>query len=285
MPFIAQERNIELSVCRRAHRGQCTIVNRWRKRYVAGMEAMIFAAGLGTRLRPLTNDIPKALVEIGGVPMLEHVARRLIDAGADRLIINTHPHADRIREFVQERGGFGVDVVFSHEPDGPLDTAGGIRHARHLFRADAPFFLHNCDVFSDVDVRSLYRAHTSADDRRIATLAVLPPSAERFLIFDEQGLCGFAPRGGETPVLVRPVQAPQYRRDFTGIHVCEPRLLETLDDDSAPSIIMHYLALARSGERVARYDQLSAHWIDIGSHERLAAARRLYAEREDGRPA
>lgn len=249
------------------------------------MEAMIFAAGLGTRLRPLTNDVPKALVDVGGMPILEHVARRLIDAGADRFIINTHPHAERIREFVQDRGSFGVEVVFSHEPDGPLDTAGGIRHARHLFRADAPFFLHNCDVYSDVDLRALHQAHTSAVDNRMATLAVLPPSAERFLIFDDQGLCGFAPRGAETPVHVRPVQAPQYRRDFTGIHVCDPRVLGTLDDDSAPSIIMHYLAQARTGERIARHDQLSAHWVDIGTHERLAAARRLHAEDRDAHPA
>lgn len=249
------------------------------------MDAMIFAAGLGTRLRPLTNDVPKALVEVGGMPMLEHVARRLIDAGADRLIINTHPHPERILEFVQERDGFGVAVLFSHEPDAPLDTAGGIRHARHHFRGHEPFFLHNCDVFSDVDLRALHDAHTSADDDRIATLAVLPPSAERFLIFDADGLCGFAPRGAEDPVHVREPQPPQFRRDFTGIHVCDPRLLDTLGEDSAPSIIMHYLSLARTGERVGRHDQLSASWIDIGTHDKLAAARRLYAESENARRA
>lgn len=249
------------------------------------MDAMIFAAGLGTRLRPLTNDVPKALVEVGGMPMLEHVARRLIAAGADRLIINTHPHPERILQFVQERDGFGVEVLFSHEPDAPLDTAGGISHARRLFRRDLPFFLHNCDVFSDIDLHTLHDAHTSADDNRIATLAVLPPSAERFLIFDAEGLCGFAPRGGEDPVHVREPQPPQFRRDFTGIHVCDPRLLDTLGEDSAPSIIMHYLSLARTGERIARHDQLSASWIDIGTHDKLATARRLYAESENARRA
>lgn len=245
---------------------------------LGAMDAMIFAAGLGTRLRPLTNDVPKALVEIGGVPMLEHVARRLIDAGADRLIINTHPHAEQIRAFVAGRDGFGVEVLFSHEPDAPLDTAGGIHHARALFRADAPFFVHNCDVFSDIDLQSLYSAHTSASDGRIATLAVLPATAERYLIFDQDGLCGFAPRGGGEPSHVRVPREPQHRRDFTGIHVCEPALLRTLGAETAPSIIMHYLNLVRRGIRVSRHDQLDAHWIDIGTHEKLAIARQLHEE-------
>ena len=242
------------------------------------MDAMIFAAGLGTRLRPLTSDVPKALVDIGGVPILEHVARRLVDAGADRLIINTHPHPDQIRAFVRDRDGFGVEVRFSHEPDAPLDTAGGLRHARDLFSADAPFFLHNCDVYSDIDLRGLYDAHAAARDGRIATLAVLPPSAERYLIFDDAGLCGFSPRGGGDPVHVRAPNGPQLQRDFSGIHVCEPALLETLDDDTAPSIIMHYMKLSRDGVRIARHDALTARWVDIGTHEKLAVARRLYTE-------
>ncbi|MGH7448371.1 MAG: sugar phosphate nucleotidyltransferase, partial [Longimicrobiales bacterium] len=243
---------------------------------VAPMDAMIFAAGLGTRLRPLTNDMPKALIDIGGIPILEHVARRLVHAGADRLIINTHPHPDQIRDFVHEHHGFGVEVVFSHEPDAPLDTAGGLRHARSLFRADAPFFIHNCDVFTDLDLRALYHAHALAADTRIATLAVLPPSAERYLIFDARGLCGFAPRGTGEAIHVRQPEGPEHRRDFTGVHVCEPALLQTLDRDSAPSIIAHYLRLARTGTCVARHDQLTAQWIDIGTHAKLAATRRLY---------
>ncbi|HSK17973.1 MAG TPA: sugar phosphate nucleotidyltransferase [Longimicrobiales bacterium] len=242
------------------------------------MDAMIFAAGLGTRLRPLTRDIPKALVDIGGVPILEHVARRLVDAGADRLIINTHPHPDQIRAFVRDRDGFGVEVRFSHEPDAPLDTAGGLRQARDLFRADAPFFLHNCDVYSDIDLRALYEAHTAARDGRIASLAVLPPSAERYLIFDDAGLCGFSPRGGGEPVHVRPAVGARVHRDFSGIHVCDPALLGTLDDDTAPSIIMHYMKLSGDGARIARHDALTAHWIDIGTHEKLDVARRLYRE-------
>ncbi|HEX6306802.1 MAG TPA: sugar phosphate nucleotidyltransferase [Longimicrobiales bacterium] len=239
------------------------------------MDAMIFAAGLGTRLRPLTHALPKALVDIGGIPILEHVARRLVAAGADRLIINTHPHPEQIHRFVRERGGFGVEVVFSHEPERPLDTAGGLYHARSHFRRDSPFFIHNCDVFSDVDLRALHAAHCAAADR-VATLAVLPPSPERFLIFDDDGLCGYAPRGVGDPVFVRACRGAPHRRDFSGIHVAGPALLDTLTGESPPSIIMHYLELARAGMNVARHDQLNAEWRDIGTHEQLAVVRRLY---------
>ena len=142
------------------------------------MDAMILAAGLGTRLRPLTNDRPKALVEIGAVTMLERVARRLVAAGADRLIINMHPFPAMIRDLVAAHDGFGADVCFSHEPDAPLDTGGGLRRAASMFRREAPFFLHNCDVISDIDLRALYHAH-SADRHALATLAVLPPSTSR----------------------------------------------------------------------------------------------------------
>jgi NDP-sugar pyrophosphorylase family protein len=241
------------------------------------MDAMIFAAGLGTRLRPLTHELPKALVEVAGAPMLEHVARRLVASGADRLIINTHPFPERIVAFVRERDGFGADVRFSHEPDAPLDTGGGLRQAAPLFRREAPFFLHNCDVLSDIDLASLYAAH-GHDGGAIATLAVLPAGSERYLIFDERGLCGYAPRGGGDDVLVRaPAGAPR-RRDFAGIHVVAPRLLDLLPPGRTFSIVSLYLTLAARAERIGAYEPAHALWIDIGSHESLARAHRAARE-------
>src|SRR5690606_3788145 len=105
-------------------------------------------AGLGTRLAPLTDRMPKALVPVGGVPMLERVARGLVAAGADRLVINTHRFPEQIEAFVASRDGFGVEVVFSPEPEQPLETGGGLGKASSLFRRDAPAFLHNCDVLT-----------------------------------------------------------------------------------------------------------------------------------------
>ena len=236
----------------------------------AVMDAMIFAAGLGTRLRPLTDDRPKALVEIGGVPILEIVARRLIAAGADRLIINTHWHGGMIADFVHAKGGFGVDVRISHEPDAPLDTGGGLACAATHFRRDKPFLLHNCDVISDVDLEGLYAAHVAGD--AIATLAVLPPSPERYLAFDDAGLCGYGPRGGGDQVLCREVNGTVQRFDFTGIHAASPALLDSLPPTGSYSIMDHYLRLARAGTPVKPWLQPDAHWIDIGTHEKLAEA-------------
>lgn len=242
---------------------------------------MIFAAGLGTRLRPLTNDRPKALVEFGRMTMLERVARRLIDAGADRIIINTHHFPERIEALVREKRGFGVDVRLSHEPGEPLDTGGGLQRARPLFRGDRPILLHNCDVVSDFDLRALYDAHQSRDvatpgGDAIATLAVLPPSPERYLVFDDDGFCGFAPRGGGEPVLARPVSGEATHRDFAGIHVVSPELLDTLHGEGAYSIIFHYMRLVRERRRIARVEQEGVHWLDIGTHEKLAEAGRLF---------
>jgi NDP-sugar pyrophosphorylase family protein len=244
-------------------------------RYLAMMDAMIFAAGLGTRLRPLTNDRPKALVEVAGVPVIERVARRLIEAGADRLIINTHHFPEPIQELVRATRGFGVEVHLSHEPGAPLDTGGGLQQAARLFRRDEPFFLHNCDVLSDIDLGALRDAHAAGD--ALVTVAVLPPLPERYLVFDELGLCGYAPRGGGEDVLARQPVGTTLRRHFTGIHIASPALLDTLHAEGAYSIVNHYLGLARAGSRIAPYEQPGAWWTDIGSHAALAEARDLLA--------
>src|SRR5687767_13305106 len=234
------------------------------------MDAMIFAAGRGTRLQPLTHERPKALIEVDGKPMLEHVARRLVAAGVDRLIINTHPFPEQVVGFVRERDGFGVEVHFSHEPDEPLETGGGLRQAAPLFRRDAPFFLHNCDVLSEIDLPALYAAH---DGAALATLAVLPPAAQRYLIFDAVGLCGYAPRSGGADVLVREPVHETRRREFAGIHVVSPTLLDMLPPLRVFSIISLYLTLAASGARIETYEPETARWIDIGSPDALARAR------------
>jgi len=245
------------------------------------MDAMIFAAGLGTRLRPLTDDRPKALVEVAGVAMLERVARRLIDAGADRLIINTHWHAEQVAAFVERHDRFGVDVRISHEPDVPLDTGAGLRQAAPHFRRGDPFLLHNCDVVSDVDLRALHQAQTVRDDV-LVTLAVLPPSPRRYLVFDDDGLCGYSPRHAGDEVLVRAARGTVQRFDFTGIHCAAPALLDTLDVPGSWSIMDHYLRLAKRGVRIVPFIQERVRWIDIGTHEKLQEAESWLVEGKSG---
>jgi len=230
---------------------------------------MILAAGLGTRLRPLTIHTPKALIEVGGKPMLEHVARRLIAAGATRLIVNIHHHADQVRDFVEMQQGFGVEVEISEEPERPLETGGGLLQAKPLFSYDAPFYMHNADIFTDLDLRSLYQHHRGSD--ALATLAVRAPETERYLLFDADNLCGYAYQGEER--LVRDPIGNLRRLDFCGVQVLSPRIFELMTETGIFSIINVYLRLVNAGEQIAPFHVGEATWIDVGNLERLEEAR------------
>lgn len=229
---------------------------------------MILAAGLGTRLRPLTYDVPKALIDVGGEPVLDKVARRVVAAGADRIVVNVSPHAEKIREHIRARNGWGVDVVVSEEPDGPLETGGGLLHAAGLFRGDRPILIHNADILTDVDLEALYAAH---DDDSLATMAVREADSERYLLFDEEGLVGYAYGGEEHRA--REVSGPERRRDYLGVQVVSPRLLDRFEEEGKFSIFTPYMRLIRAGERVAAFDVEGARWADIGTHEQLEEAR------------
>lgn len=236
---------------------------------------MIFAAGLGTRLRPLTESIPKALVPVGGIPMLERVALGLIEAGADRLIVNVHWLGETIEDFVREKDGFGVETVVVREPgDAPLETGGGLKNAASALRRDAPFLLHNVDVISEIPLADLYRAHRGSD--AFVTLAVQQRDASRALLFDDLGLCGHTDRESRT-TLARETAGEVSALGFTGIHVASPELLDALEQEEERrfSIIWPYLRLAGAGRRILPYRIGEARWVDIGTHERLREAEAL----------
>ena len=235
---------------------------------------MILAAGLGTRLRPLTDETPKALVEVGDVPMLEHVARRLIAAGATRLVVNLHHHAAQIRDFLRRRDDFGVEVVLSDEPERPLETGGGLQHAAPLFRREAPFLLHNVDVLTDLDLRALYAAR--AQDDALAALAVRARETPRYLVFDAAGLCGYGNADTGHEHLIRTPEGTVERLDFCGVQALAPRIFDLMTEDGAFSIINVYLRLARAGEVIRPFRVDGAFWIDIGRPERLEAARQHF---------
>jgi NDP-sugar pyrophosphorylase family protein len=239
------------------------------------MDSLILAAGLGTRLGDITRDTPKALVDIAGASALERVARRLIGAGTDRIIINVHHHADRIIEHVRSRDDFGVEVVFSREDEAPLETGGGLLHAAPLLRRDAPFLMHNVDVLTDADLCALLTAHAAATGA-LATLAVSRRVSSRYLLFDEHGLCGRVDRRGRAhaEMHVRAGDVTQFA--FAGIHVIAPALLELITERGAFSIMDVYLRLAQQGHRIAHHDIGAASWLEIGTPERLEAARRAF---------
>lgn len=237
---------------------------------------MLFAAGLGTRLRPLTNDIPKALVPVGGVPMLERVARRVIDAGADRLVINMHHHAEQVIDFVRSNDGFGIDCRVSVEEDDLLETGGGLLRAYELghFRGDRPIVVHNADVFTDFPLRDMIEAHARTD--ALATLAVMDRDKSRALVFDDVGLCGLVERDGAVRRARDPVGAERHL-GFCGVHVVSAELPSLLTEEGVFSIMWPYLRLTAAGARIVPH-RIDGHtWIDIGSHEKLAEANALAA--------
>lgn len=234
----------------------------------------MLAAGLGTRLRPLTDRIPKPLVEVGGVPVLERVARRLIDAGADRLVINTHHLGKQIERYVAERDGWGVETAFSREGDQALETGGGLLQAAPLLRGDAPFWMHNADILTDLPLREMYAAHTGADP--LATLAVMERPSARHLFFDDRGLFGRADTRKELEIRVREPEGSVRRLAFAGVHVVAPRMVRGITERGVFSILDPYLRLAGGGERILPFDVTGATWIDIGKPEQLEEARRLF---------
>jgi NDP-sugar pyrophosphorylase family protein len=243
---------------------------------------MILAAGLGTRLRPLTDRTPKALVQVAGVPMIERVARRLVAAGADRLIVNVHHHPDSIEAFLEGlTEELGVEIAISREEERPLDTGGGLLLAEPLFRQDVPFFLHNVDVITDIDLGSLYGAH---GPEAVATLAVHRRDTSRFLLFDEDGLYGWENAARGVSRTVRGPRGGLLRLGFAGIHVVVPGIFQLLeaagyDPDDPFSILEAYLRLAAEGRRIAPHDVTGDFWIEIGNPERLARAEALLATR------
>lgn len=231
------------------------------------MKAMIFAAGLGTRLRPLTANRPKALIEINQVPLLEIVIRRLMAVGVREIIINTHHLAGQIAAFLKARNNFGVRLELSHEEE-LLDTGGGLQKAAYFFDDNKPFFVHNVDVISNIDLMAMYRQHLAQDC--LATLAVKARQTSRYLMFDETGqLCGWKSLK-ENRVKMAAAPAGQiHELAFDGIHVISPELLQRMHETGAFSILKTYLRLAGEGGRIHAFRTEGFYWQDVGKIEQL----------------
>ncbi len=261
------------------------------------MKAMILAAGLGTRLRPLTNDRPKALVEVGGRTLLEVTLRRLQRFGISAVIINVHHFADLVMEYLKANDDFGMKIEISREDD-LLDTGGGLRKAADFFLRDVgkqresaqdvsgqgePFLLHNVDVLSSIDLGAMVKFHR--EQNALATLAMRPRESSRQLLFDERlQLCGRHVAESVELEMVRPARQPQALA-FSGIHVLSPRIFSLMDDalrkesngagmreECVFPIIPMYLRLAGEGEKILAFRTDGAYWRDLGTLASLQQA-------------
>jgi mannose-1-phosphate guanylyltransferase len=245
------------------------------------MKAMVLAAGLGTRLRPLTNDRPKALVDIAGRTLLEITLARLRTFGVREVIVNVHHFADQIVEYLKTNENFGMRIEVSRE-DVLLDTGGGLKKAAWFFLEDSkhaedPFILHNVDVLSTIDLHRMVRFHT--ENKALATLAVQERETSRPLLFDEHlALCG---RKAGRDAQVEIVRASQEKKSlaFSGIHVISPRLLAKMTEEGVFSIITSYLRLAGQGENIVAFRADEYYWRDLGRREDVMQASRDLEQR------
>ena len=232
------------------------------------MKAMILAAGLGTRLRPLTNDLPKALVALNGRPLLQLIIENLVRNGITEIIINVHHRAQKILDFLDKNDRFNIRIAVSEESE-ILETGGGIKKARWFFDKDQPFLVHNVDVLTDLRLSDMYRWHKKHN--ALITLAVRKRSTPRQLLFDKQGQLAGWHSGNET-VLNTSVRGETEKLAFMGIHIISPRIFDLFPDKVHFSIIPAYLELAQAGEKINAYRGDKAFWYDLGTPERLKEA-------------
>jgi NDP-sugar pyrophosphorylase family protein len=231
------------------------------------MRAMVLAAGLGTRLRPLTDHRPKALVEVGGRTLLEIALARLASFGIREVIVNVHHFADMIVDYLKANKNFGMRIDVSREDDILLDTGGGLQKAAYFFlensdAAEEPFILHNVDVISTIDLHRMAEFH--AENHALATLAVQERPTSRYLLFDEQlQLCGRKSGRDGQAELVRSSSHPKALA-FSGIHVVSPRLFSLMTEEGVFSIIAPYLRLAAQGEKIIAFRSDEYQWRDLG---------------------
>lgn len=244
------------------------------------MNAMIFAAGLGTRLRPLTNDKPKALVEVAGKPLLQHQIEKLKASGFEHIVINIHHFGQQIIDFLKANHNFDIDIKISDERELLLDTGGGIKAALKYFDNDDPVLIHNVDIISEIDLRNIYESHHG-----VATLAINQRETSRYLLFNDQlQMRGWTNiKTGE----VKPAYLTEEKNGnsslgnlkkyaFTGIHVVDNSILPFLDerDDKVFPIMEFYISLCQRTE-VNGMDVTGQKWVDCGKPEQLETAKSI----------
>jgi len=240
------------------------------------MKALIFAAGLGTRLRPLTNTMPKALVPVQGKPLLQHCIERLGYFGITEIVINAHHFADQIIRFIAQyqQQNPKITLHLSDERDLLRNTGGGLKHAQHFFANNETFLVCNVDILSNIDIHALYEYHQQ--QQAIATLAVRTRSTSRYLLFNtQQQLCGWTNIKTKAVKMARPTAIEQTTRfAFSGIQLIEPAIFKHIQQQGAFSIIDVYLHVAKT-HTIAAYQHNTDIWLDVGKPHTLAQAETL----------
>jgi NDP-sugar pyrophosphorylase family protein len=230
------------------------------------MTAMILAAGKGTRLRPLTDNAPKALINIDGKPLLQHAIEKIKSARIDDVVINVHHFAEMIIDFIAENDNFGISIKISDEREELLDTGGGIKKAAQLFQKAKPILIYNADILSDIDLRAMIETHKQTDS--IATLAVRNRKTSRYLLFKDGKLAGKYDTRQNISIPAGLNHEEYDKFGFSGIHVISPELLDLIEETGVFSITDVYLRLAQEYS-IQGFDHSEGTWFDCGKYEEI----------------
>jgi NDP-sugar pyrophosphorylase family protein len=234
------------------------------------MRAMILAAGLGTRLKPLTDSIPKALIKIKGHTLLELQIRKLKAEGFDRIIINIHHFADKVKRYLKENNFFNCSIEISDESDKLLDTGGALKKASHFFSDGNPFLVYNVDILSNISLKELIEFHRSS--KSIVTLAVQNRESSRKFLFDKSNtLCGWMNDKSNEKIITRDAQSELFPYSFSGIQVIDPKIFKYFPDKDVFSLVDLYLSVAKK-ENISGFIHNEDEWIDLGKIENLNQA-------------
>jgi len=239
------------------------------------MKAMILAAGIGSRLRPLTDSKPKALVEVNGQPMLYWLLLKLKEFGIQEILINLHHFPEQIITYLKKNQNFGLKIVFSME-EILLDTGGGLKKASWFFDHDQPFLLHNADVMSDLDYAEMLETHNKCG--ALVTLAVRKRKTSRYMLFDQAGeLCGWESTSAPEIKMVRSGHDPIQQWSFMGIHIISPRIFQMITEQHIFSIIDVYLRLASINHKIMAFPADKYRWVDLGKAENFPFAAQFFS--------
>jgi NDP-sugar pyrophosphorylase family protein len=237
------------------------------------MKAMILAAGLGTRLKPFTDEHPKALAMVNGKTLLQRSIEYLKDFGITEVIINVHHFADKIMAAIKNNDGFGSNISVSDETGEVLETGGGMKKASWFFKGSKPFILMNVDVLTDLDLDAMIKQHLT--QKPLATLAVTTRKTSRYFLFDElDNLCGWKNEKTGEQKMSKDISGYK-QKAFSGIHVISPEIFSLIKQDGKFSIIDIYLELSKA-HTISAFDHSTSKFIDVGKPENLLRAERMF---------
>jgi len=233
------------------------------------MKAMILAAGFGTRLKPLTDHTPKALIEINNVPIIEHQIRRLTSLGFNDIIINVYHLAEKIIDFIKSKNWGSANIEISVE-ENILETGGGLRKAQWFFNTEESFLVHNVDVITNLDILKMLDAHLSS--KALSTLAVRRRKTTRYFLIDEESnLCGWKSTEKEQTLIKRKPIGELSEFSFMGIHIISPEIFPLMPEEDKFSLIDLYLKLVEQNQFIKAFRGDNYDWLDIGKKENLAS--------------